>query len=268
MNNKEENREKTPILELKNLSKDFKRGMFHSELVRVVDNVSFTLTEGETFGLLGNSGCGKTTISRMITNLISPSEGQIRFLGKNIHQQTKEEEHLYHRKVQMVFQNPEASLEPSMKIRQSMIEVLKIHHMIESNEEARNKIESVLEKVGVEHHLLDRYPHQISGGEAQRLVICRALLLEPQILILDEPTSMLDVSVQARIMRTLNELQKEFHLTYLYITHDIELLEQTSDRIGVMNQGKLVEQGETKMIMEYPSHPYTQKLIRSYKEWE
>ena len=175
---------------------------------------------------------------------------------------------MYHRKVQMVFQNPEASLEPSMKIRQSMIEVLKIHHMIESNEEAWNKIESVLEKVGVEHHLLDRYPHQISGGEAQRLVICRALLLEPQILILDEPTSMLDVSVQARIMRTLNELQKEFHLTYLYITHDIELLERTSDRIGVMNQGKLVEQGETKMIMEYPSHPYTQKLIRSYKEWE
>ena len=174
----------------------------------------------------------------------------------------------YHRRVQIIFQNPEASLDPSMRIRDSLLEAMAIHRLGENREERMEKIASALGQVGLPDHLLSRYPHQISGGEGQRLVICRALLLEPEVLLLDEPTSMLDVSVQTSIMNLLRDLQQELGLTYLYITHDIELLGWISHTIGVMQKGQMVEVGSRDQVMEAPVHPYTKELLYSYTHWE
>ena len=168
----------------------------------------------------------------------------------------------------MIFQNPESSLDPTMRIQDSLLEVLQIHGIGQTPDERMEKILQRLAQVGLSDHLLSRYPHQISGGEAQRLAICRALLLNPQVLLLDEPTAMLDVSVQASILNLLKELQQSFGLTYLYITHDIELLRYMGHTIGVMQQGHLVELGSREQVLESPSHPYTQMLLRAYTDWK
>ena len=229
------------VLELEEVSRTFSSGVFRTHTVRAVDRVSFALERGKTFGLVGNSGCGKTTLSRMITRVLKPSGGRIRFEGEDIARLDRKGSRAYHRRVQIIFQNPEASLDPSMRIRDSLLEAMAIHRLGESREERMEKIRAALGQVGLPDYLLSRYPHQISGGEGQRLVICRALLLEPEVLLLDEPTSMLDVSVQASIMNLLRELQERLGLTYLYITHDIELLGWISHTIGVMQRGRLVE---------------------------
>ena len=226
------------VLELDGVCRDFTSGVFRTHTVHAVDHVTFALEKGKTFGLVGNSGCGKTTLSRMIT------------------------------RVQMIFQNPEASLDPTMRVRDSLLEALTIHQIGSGREERMEKVRSALAQVGLPEHLLSRYPHQISGGEGQRLVICRALLLEPEVLLLDEPTSMLDVSVQASVMNLLKELQQRLGLTYLYITHDIELLGWISHTIGVMQKGRLVEMGPREQIMEAPAHPYTRELLYAYRHWE
>lgn len=256
------------VLELRDVCRDFTHGIFRTQSVRAVDHVSFALERGKTFGLVGPSGCGKTTISRMVTCLLRPSAGEILFEGKDISGFGRKEGIAYHRKVQMIFQNPEASLDPSMTIRESLLEAIAIHRLCAGREEAMERICATLGKVGVPENLLSRYPHQISGGEGQRLVICRALLLEPEVLLLDEPTSMLDVSVQAHIMHILRDLQQEMGLTYLYITHDMELLGWISHSIGVMQRGKIVEQGPRDQIMNAPRHPYTQELLHSFTHWE
>lgn len=256
------------ILELRAVCRTFSHGIFHTHTTKAVDQVSFSLERGKTFGLVGNSGCGKTTLSRLITRLLPLTSGQILFEGTDIAQFDRKETKHYHRSIQMIFQNPEASLDPSMRLRDSLLEPLSLHQIGHSREERMEKILHMLALVGLSEPLLSRYPHQISGGEAQRLVICRALLLEPKILLLDEPTAMLDVSVQASIMHLFKSLQQEFGLTYLYITHDIELLAWISDTIGVMQQGRLVELGSRQQIMEAPVHPYTRALLDSYTHWK
>lgn len=256
------------ILRLEGVCRDFTSGVFRTRTVRAVDHVSFALERGRTFGLVGNSGCGKTTLSRMITRVLRPTAGRILFEGADISGLPGGRARAYHRRVQMIFQNPEASLDPTMRVRDSLLEALTIHQIGSGREERMEKVRSALAQVGLPEYLLSRYPHQISGGEGQRLVICRALLLEPEVLLLDEPTSMLDVSVQASVMNLLKELQQRLGLTYLYITHDIELLGWISHTIGVMQKGRLVEVGPREQIMEAPAHPYTKELLYAYRHWE
>ena len=256
------------VLELDGVCRDFTSGVFRTHTVHAVDHVTFALEKGKTFGLVGNSGCGKTTLSRMITRLLRPTAGRILFEGADISGLPGGRARAYHRRVQMIFQNPEASLDPTMRVRDSLLEALTIHQIGSGREERMEKVRSALAQVGLPEYLLSRYPHQISGGEGQRLVICRALLLEPEVLLLDEPTSMLDVSVQASVMNLLKELQQRLGLTYLYITHDIELLGWISHTIGVMQKGRLVEVGPREQIMEAPAHPYTKELLYAYRHWE
>ena len=256
------------VLELDGVCRDFTSGVFRTHTVHAVDHVTFALEKGKTFGLVGNSGCGKTTLSRMITRVLRPTAGRILFEGADISGLPGGRARAYHRRVQMIFQNPEASLDPTMRVRDSLLEALTIHQIGSGREERMEKVRSALAQVGLPEHLLSRYPHQISGGEGQRLVICRALLLEPEVLLLDEPTSMLDVSVQASVMNLLKELQQRLGLTYLYITHDIELLGWISHTIGVMQKGRLVEVGPREQIMEAPAHPYTRELLYAYRHWE
>ena len=256
------------VLELDGVCRDFTSGVFRTHTVHAVDHVTFALEKGKTFGLVGNSGCGKTTLSRMITRVLRPTAGRILFEGTDISGLPGGRARAYHRRVQMIFQNPEASLDPTMRVRDSLLEALTIHQIGSGREERMEKVRSALAQVGLPEYLLSRYPHQISGGEGQRLVICRALLLEPEVLLLDEPTSMLDVSVQASVMNLLKELQQRLGLTYLYITHDIELLGWISHTIGVMQKGRLVEVGPREQIMEAPAHPYTRELLYAYRHWE
>ena len=256
------------VLELDGVCRDFTSGVFRTHTVHAVDHVTFALEKGKTFGLVGNSGCGKTTLSRMITRVLRPTAGRILFEGADISGLPGGRARAYHRRVQMIFQNPEASLDPTMRVRDSLLEALTIHQIGSGREERMEKVRSALAQVGLPEYLLSRYPHQISGGEGQRLVICRALLLEPEVLLLDEPTSMLDVSVQASVMNLLKELQQRMGLTYLYITHDIELLGWISHTIGVMQKGRLVEVGPREQIMEAPAHPYTRELLYAYRHWE
>ena len=256
------------VLELDGVCRDFTSGVFRTHTVHAVDHVTFALEKGKTFGLVGNSGCGKTTMSRMITRVLRPTAGRILFEGADISGLPGGRARAYHRRVQMIFQNPEASLDPTMRVRDSLLEALTIHQIGSGREERMEKVRSALAQVGLPEYLLSRYPHQISGGEGQRLVICRALLLEPEVLLLDEPTSMLDVSVQASVMNLLKELQQRLGLTYLYITHDIELLGWISHTIGVMQKGRLVEVGPREQIMEAPAHPYTKELLYAYRHWE
>ena len=256
------------VLELDGVCRDFTSGVFRTHTVHAVDHVTFALEKGKTFGLVGNSGCGKTTLSRMITRVLRPTAGRILFEGADISGLPGGRARAYHRRVQMIFQNPEASLDPTMRVRDSLLEALTIHQIGSGREERMEKVRSALAQVGLPEYLLSRYPHQISGGEGQRLVICRALLLEPEVLLLDEPTYMLDVSVQASVMNLLKELQQRLGLTYLYITHDIELLGWISHTIGVMQKGRLVEVGPREQIMEAPAHPYTKELLYAYRHWE
>lgn len=256
------------VLELDGVCRDFTSGVFRTHTVHAVDHVTFALEKGKTFGLVGNSGCGKTTLSRMITRVLRPTAGRILFEGADISGLPGGRARAYHRRVQMIFQNPEASLDPTMRVRDSLLEALTIHQIGSGREERMEKVRSALAQVGLPEYLLSRYPHQISGGEGQRLVICRALLLEPEVLLLDEPTSMLVVSVQASVMNLLKELQQRLGLTYLYITHDIELLGWISHTIGVMQKGRLVEVGPREQIMEAPAHPYTKELLYAYRHWE
>lgn len=256
------------LLALHHVCRNFSHGIFQPRTVQAVQDVSFSLERGKTFGLVGNSGCGKTTLSHLITRLLPLSSGKIYFEGQDISLFDRRTAKSYHQKVQMIFQNPEASLDPTMRIRDSLLEVLHIHEIGQTPDERMARIIQMLAQIGLSDHLLSRYPHQISGGEAQRLIICRALLLNPQVLLLDEPTAMLDVSVQASILNLLKDLQQNFGLTYLYITHDIELLSWIGDTIGVMQEGRLVERGSREQILESPSHPYTKTLLRAYTDWK
>jgi oligopeptide/dipeptide ABC transporter ATP-binding protein len=235
---------------------------FHTDsgVVRAVDDVSFGIEPGETVGLVGESGCGKSTIGRTILKLVEPSGGKLFFEGRDIFEMDRADRRALRREMGIVFQNPYSSLNPRMKVLQIVGEPLKTHTKI-NGARLRRKVLELLAQVGLKPEQLNRFPHQFSGGQRQRIAIARSLALDPKFLILDEPTSALDVSVQAQVLNLIRKLQRSKNLTYLFITHDLLVVKYIADRILVMYLGKLVESGPVEPVFEQPLHPYTQALL-------
>ena len=259
--------EKNPILEVKNLSSWFaaKKSWLGNvkQWTRSVDDVSFRVYPGETLGLVGESGCGKTTLGRSILRLIEPRNGQIIFNSKNISSYNHSEMIEIRKQMQIVFQDPYSSLNPRMTIGTAITEPMKVHGIFSTSVERREKAIELMEKVGLLPEYFNRYPHEFSGGQRQRICIARALAVNPKFLICDESVSALDVSIQAQVLNLLMQLREEFGLTYIFISHDLSVVRFMSDRIMVMNQGKIEEQGGADEIYFNPKSPYTQKLIQA-----
>lgn len=230
--------------------------------VRAVDGVSFDIYEGETLGLVGESGCGKSTTGETLLRLQEPTGGRVDFDGQNVYDLSGSELTEFRTTAQVVFQDPFSSLDPRMTIGDTVQQPLDVHN-VGTEDERRERVRDLLERVGLSADQLDRYPHEFSGGQRQRIGIARALALEPEFLVLDEPTSALDVSVQAQVLNLLNDLQDEFDLTYLLISHDLSVIRHVCDRVAVMYLGEIVEIGPAKDIFESPKHPYTQALLES-----
>lgn len=256
------------MLEISNVSKTYSSGNLFKTYTKAVKNVSFNLEQGISMGLTGMSGCGKSTLSRLILGTIQPNTGEINYLGKSIKDMTKAEKKQYHQDVQIIFQNPQGSMNPAQTIKTTLLEPMIAHKICHNSSQRMDKIMYLMDIMGLSEILLTRYPHQISGGEAQRLVICRALTLNPKLLILDEPTSMLDVSIQAHIMVLLQKLKTELDLTYLYISHDLDLQKWFTQQLMVMYQGELVEIGKTENILLTPQMEYTKQLVYQFDNWE
>jgi oligopeptide transport system ATP-binding protein len=253
------------ILEVKNLKKHFpitKGFIFQRQVgaVKAVDNVSFFIRKGETLGLVGESGCGKTTTGRVILRLMEPTAGEAHFEGRNIFGLSKEELRRMRRNMQIIFQDPYSSLNPRMTVGDIIGEPLEIHNLARGKEKVR-RVQELLEVVGLSPYHANRYPHEFSGGQRQRIGIARALAVNPKLIICDEPVSALDVSIQAQVLNLLEELQKEFGLTYLFIAHDLSVVKHISDRIAVMYLGKIVEVAPAEELFANPQHPYTEALL-------
>lgn len=247
------------LLEVKHLKQYFGD---NSNPVKAVDDISFEVFEGETLGLVGESGCGKSTTGRSIINLYNITGGEIIFDGKEIHgKKSKAEKKEFTREMQMIFQDPYASLNPRMTAGEIIGEGFDIHHLYPKKSERRARINQLLEDVGLNAEHANRYAHEFSGGQRQRIGIARALSLEPKFIIADEPISALDVSIQAQVVNLLKKLQKERKLTYLFIAHDLSMIKYISDRIAVMYAGKILEIGIAKEIYQNPIHPYTKSLL-------
>ena len=252
-----------PLLEVRNLTKDFtrKKGLLGTAAaVRAVDNISFDVAEGETFGLVGESGSGKTTTGRCILRLIEPTSGEIRFRGDDVLAFSKVQMRQARRQMQIVFQDPYSSLNPRMRAGAIVEEPLVIHR-IGSRRERHSRVRELFELVGLDPSQLTRYPHQFSGGQRQRIGLARALALNPSLIIADEPVSALDVSIQAQVVNLLMDLQQRLKLTYLFIAHDLRLVEHICSRTAVMYLGRIVEMGNTEAIFAAPAHPYTRALL-------
>lgn len=247
------------ILEVQKVKKYFRVG--RGENLRAVDNVSFHVHKGETFGLVGESGCGKSTIGRTIIRLYDATAGKVLFKGRDVHGQNRQQMQQFRREVQMIFQDPYASLNPRMTVEDIVAEGLDIHRLVGSKSERRKRVQELLEIVGLNPEHLSRYPHEFSGGQRQRIGIARALAVEPEFIIADEPISALDVSIQAQVINLMRRLQREKGLTYLFIAHDLSMVKHISDRVGVMYLGHLVEVAESEVLYADPLHPYTQALL-------
>ncbi|QUG40862.1 ABC transporter ATP-binding protein [Psychrobacillus sp. INOP01] len=248
------------LLEIKNLKQYFNQGKPNE--VRAVDDISFDIYKGETLGLVGESGCGKSTTGRTIIRLYDATDGQVIYDGINVHdKKSKKDLKTFNRKMQMIFQDPYASLNPRMKVLDIIAEGLDIHGLVKNSKERKERVVELLETVGLNREHADRYAHEFSGGQRQRLGIARALAVNPEFIIADEPISALDVSIQAQVVNLLKELQEEKGLTYLFIAHDLSMVKYISDRIGVMYFGKLVELAPAEDLYNNPMHPYTQSLL-------
>ena len=256
-----EKQELQPLLEVKGLKKDFvSKGAKGKKVVHALSGIDFTVRQGETFGLVGESGCGKTTVGRVICCLTEPTEGEVLFEGKDLFKMSRAELKKVRRDIQMIFQDPFASLDPRMTIGQIITEPL-IIHKIGDRASRRAMAEELLERVGLQPSYYNRYPHEFSGGQRQRIGIARALILKPKLVICDEPVSALDVSVQSQILNLLKELQKDMGLTYIFIAHGLNVVKYISDRVGVMYLGRMAEVVEAEDLFHSPAHPYTQALL-------
>ncbi|WP_409253437.1 ABC transporter ATP-binding protein [Bacillus sp. SCS-153A] len=248
------------LLEIKNLKQYFNPGK--PNMVKAVDDITFDIYKGETLGLVGESGCGKSTTGRTIIRLYDATDGQVLFEGEDVHgKKSRKELKKFNRKMQMIFQDPYASLNPRMKVADLIAEGIDIHGLATSAEARLKKVHELLETVGLNKEHANRYPHEFSGGQRQRIGIARALAVDPDFIIADEPISALDVSIQAQVVNLMKELQREKGLTYLFIAHDLSMVKYISDRIGVMYFGKLVELAPSDALYKNPLHPYTQSLL-------
>ena len=263
--------ENETLVEVQHLQQYFPAGGRgkHKKFVQAVDDVSFFINKGETLGLVGESGCGKTTVGRTLLRLYEPTDGKIIYDGNVIFdKENKVAVNMlpFRRKMQMVFQDPYASLDPRMTIGDIVGEPIDIHHLAANKAERREKIISLLERVGLNSEHANRYPHEFSGGQRQRVGIARALAVDPEFIVCDEPVSALDVSIQAQVVNMFEDLQKELGLTYLFIAHDLSVVRHISNRIGVMYLGKLVELADSFELIAHSVHPYTRSLISAIPE--
>jgi oligopeptide transport system ATP-binding protein len=255
----EQNGNERAILEVKDLKKHFRvgRGVY----LKAVDGVTLEIQKGETFGLVGESGCGKTTVGRVLVRLYEPSEGEVLFAGEDVHGTGGDEGKLLNRKMQMIFQDPQASLNPRMVVGDIIAEGIDIHHLASSSQERLDRVHELLETVGLNKEHANRFPHEFSGGQRQRIGVARALAVEPEFIVADEPVSALDVSIQAQVINLMKRLQRERDLTYLFISHDLSVVKYVSDRVGVMYLGTMVEMAPSDELYGNPLHPYTQALL-------
>lgn len=256
--------ERKKLVELKNVSLTFNKGK--SNEVKAIDDVSFDIYEGEIFGLVGESGSGKTTIGRSILKLYDIDSGTVTFAGNDISSLKGKDLHDFRKTAQMIFQDPQASLNGRMKICDIIAEGIDIHKLAKSKEEREAKVKELINLVGLNEDHLSRYPHEFSGGQRQRIGIARALAVNPHFIVADEPISALDVSIQAQVVNLMQKLQHEQGLTYLFIAHDLSMVKYISDRIGVMHWGKLLEVGPADEIYHNPIHPYTKSLLSAIPE--
>jgi oligopeptide transport system ATP-binding protein len=258
-----------PLLEVVDLKMHFpvRRGLLQRRVgtVKAVDGVSFHLRKGETLGLVGESGCGKTTVGRAILRLLEPTAGSVLFDGRDVLAMPSAELRQARRRIQIIFQDPGGSLNPRMRVGRLVGEPLEVHGLAKGDE-LREEVGALLERCGLWRGAADRYPHEFSGGQRQRIGIARALALRPDFIVCDEPTSALDVSVQSQILNLLGDLQKEFGLSYLFISHDMAVIHHICDRIAVMWNGRIVEEGDRDRIINRPEHPYTRALLSAVPE--
>ena len=252
-----------PLLEVKGLKEyfDINMGFFRTKPLKAVDDVSFTINKGETLGLVGESGCGKTTVGRTILQLYKPTAGEIIYDGKPV--KTKADLQKFRTKATMVFQDPYSSLNPRMTVSDIVGEPLDVHRLYSSKKEREERILQLLGYVGLNSEHASRYAHEFSGGQRQRIAIARAIALRPALIVCDEPVSALDVSVQAQVVNLLQKMKAEYHITYLFISHDLRVVKHLSDRIAVMYLGAMMEYAGKQSLFEHPLHPYTQMLLSS-----
>lgn len=259
-----------PLIEIKNLKKLFPvQGGFFGRTtghVHAVDDVSFSVQRGKTLGLVGESGCGKSTLGRSLLRLTEPSSGEVLYEGKNILKVSPSEMRALRRELQIIFQDPFSSLNPRMSIREILAEPFEIHGLFKNSAERREQVIALLREVGLNPEAADRYPHEFSGGQRQRIGIARALALKPKLIVADEPVSALDVSIQSQILNLMMDLRDKYGLSYIFIAHDLAVIEHISDEIAVMYLGKIVEHTSSKSLYARPLHPYTQALISSIPE--